>query len=226
MTIEELKRKKDFVITPKGGILCGYTGRDTSVVLKHVEELKKAGVKPPPSIPMFYPKSPQGICMLDELFVQGVKTSGEVEFVLILDEENLCVGLGSDHTDRELEQIDILKSKQVCPAVVSKSFWSYEEISNHWDQIEIRSWAVDDGVKTLYQEARLSSILSPEQLLSEVRERIQGSLQEIFIFSGTPPLITDGFLFPERFECVLTDPVLNREIGLGYSIHTLDWFKG
>jgi hypothetical protein len=145
--------------------------------------------------------------------------------VLLTEGERIYVGVGSDHTDRELERMDILKSKQVCPTVLSKNLWSYEEIKDHWDSIQIRSWAVEDGERTLYQDSTLSTILPPEELVRLVQQRVDGSLDGIAIFSGTPPMVTEQILFSDRFEGELLDPILNRKITLGYSIHTLDWFK-
>jgi len=223
--IEGQKGKREFSFQMKGAILCGYTGRNQSAVRKHIEELEKEGVKPPPSVPMFYPKPHQGISLEEDIYVEGQETSGEVEYVLLMDGGKIYVGVGSDHTDRELERMDILKSKQVCPSVLSKNLWDYEEIKDHWDRIEIRSWAVQGGQRTLYQESDLSTILPPEELVPLVQQRVDGSLEGIAIFSGTPPLVGEQILFSDRFEGELLDPILKRKITFGYSIHTLDWFK-
>ncbi|MGD8226881.1 MAG: DUF2848 family protein [Desulfobacteraceae bacterium] len=223
--IEGQKEKREFPCQMRGAVLCGYTGRDQSAVRKHIEELKKEGVEPPPSVPMFYPKPYQGISLGEAFHVQGRETSGEVEYVLLMDGDRIYVGAGSDHTDRELERMDILKSKQVCPAILSKNLWDFEEIKDHWDSIQIRSWAVQGGERTLYQDSTLSTILPPEELVRLVQQRVEVSLEGIAIFSGTPPMVTEQILFSERFEGELLDPILNRKISFGYSIHTLDWFK-
>lgn len=223
--IEGQKGKRELSLQIRGAILCGYTGRNQSAVRKHIEELEKEGVKPPPSVPMFYPKPHEGISLEEDIYVEGQETSGEVEYVLLMDGGKMYVGVGSDHTDRELERMDILKSKQVCPSVLSKKLWSYEEIKDHWDSIQIQSWAVEAGQRSLYQESDLSTILPPEELVPLVQQRVDGSLEGIAIFSGTPPLVGEQILFSARFEGELLDPILNRKITVGYSIHTLDWFK-
>jgi hypothetical protein len=82
-----------------------------------------------------------------------------------------------------------------------------------------------EGERTPYQDSTLATILPPEELVRLVRERVEGSLEGIAIFSGTPPLVTEGIFFSDRFEAGLWDPVLNRQIEFGYSIHTLDWFR-
>ena len=175
---------------------------------------------------MFFQKPFWGISLDNEIHVQGKETSGEVEFVLFVDGDKIYVGVGSDHTDRELEKLDILKSKQVCPSVISRILWDYREVRDHWDRIEFRSWAADQGKKTLYQESNVASILPPEELVDLVRKRVNGDMDGIAIFSGTFPLLTETFLFADRFEGELLDPVLKRKIEFGYSVHTLDWFKG
>lgn len=223
--VEEKAGKREITYDMRGAILCGYTGRDHSAVQRHIEELKKEGVEPPPSVPTFYPKPPQGMVLEGDIQVEGQETSGEVEYVLLVDGNSIYVAVGSDHTDRELERIDILKSKQVSPAVLSKYLWNYKEIKDNWDRIEIRSWVWRKGKRTLYQSSTLATILPPEELIRLVQQRVKGSLEGIAIFSGTPPLLTEKIVFTDRFEGELLDPVPNRKITIGYSIHTLDWFR-
>ena len=222
---EEKAGRREGFLDIKGAICCGYTGRNQSAVRAHIEELARAGVKPPPSVPMFYPKPPAGVELSGEIYTEGQETSGEVEYVLLVEGENIWVGVGSDHTDRDLEKLDIRKSKQVCPAPMSPSLWKYSEIKDHWDKIEIRSFATKDGKKALYQESTLATILSPEDLVKLVQEKIVGALEGIAIYSGTPPLKTGSMIFADLFEGELVDPVLKRKLTLHYSIHTLGWFR-
>lgn len=223
--VEEKSEKRELSYPMRGAILCGYTGRDQSAVQRHIDELEKQGIEPPPSVPAFFPKPYRCISFEGDIHVEGKETSGEVEFFLLMDGKRIYVGVGSDHTDRELEKMDILKSKQVCPAILSRSLWDYEEIIDHWDQIEIRSWAVGKEERILYQDSTLATILPPEELIRLVQERVKGSLEGIAIFSGTPPLMTEEMLFSNRFEAELLDPVFKRKMTIGYSIHTLDWFQ-
>ena len=168
-TIEKKTDKRSFFCAIKGAVICGYTGREQAAIRKHIEELEREGIKPPPSIPMFYPKPDGGVCLDEDIHVKGAKTTGELEFVLLVDKNKLYVGAGSDHTDREVEKDDILESKQVCPSVVSKTLWDYEDIKDHWDQIELRSWVISGEEKVLYQESTMASILRPDDLLAKVR---------------------------------------------------------
>ena len=70
-TIEGQKEKREFSCPMRGAILCGYTGRDQSAVRQHIEELKKEGVDPPPSVPMFYPKPHLGVSLEEEFHDSG-----------------------------------------------------------------------------------------------------------------------------------------------------------
>ncbi len=224
-TVEEKGGIKEISYDMKGAVLCGYTGRDQSAVRRHIEELKKEGIESPPSVPTFYPKPPQDLAFEGNILVEGKETSGEIEYVLLVDGDDIYVGVGSDHTDRELERFDILKSKQVSPVVFSKNLWNYRDIKDHWDQIEIRSRVIKNQESAEYQDSILGTILTPEELISMVQQKVDGPLKGIAIFSGTPPLMTEKMIFADRFEGELLDPILKRKITIGYSIHTLDWFR-
>jgi hypothetical protein len=223
-TVEGKSEKQDLSVQLKGAVICGYTGRDQAAVQKHVNELEKEGIKPPPSVPMYYPKPAWGLSIAEDMHVLGAETSGEVEFVLLPLDGKTYVGVGSDHTDRNLEKLDIPKSKQVCPSMISKTLWDLDEVKGHWDQLEFRSWATRGGERVLYQQSAVTCILPPAELLARVRGRVPGSLTGLAIFSGTSALLTNGFVFAERFEGELHDPVLKRSIRIAYGVHTLDWF--
>jgi hypothetical protein len=224
--VEEKTGKREISYEANGAVLCGYTGRDQAAVRKHIEELAKEGVEPPPFVPTQYPKPPWGLTQSESIQVEGRETSGEVEFFLLVDENNnIFVGLASDHTDRELERIDIRKSKQVCPTILSKTLWYYGDAKETWDQIQIRSWAIKDGQKNIYQESTLGSILPPEELIRLVQLQLNAGFGGILIFSGTPPLLSGEMVFADRFEAELVDTSLNRKITIEYDIHKLEWFK-
>jgi hypothetical protein len=223
--VEEKAGQREIDYAVKGAVLCGYTGRDQAAVRQHIEELAKEGVEPPPSVPTLYPKPPWGLTQKDAIQVEGRETSGEVEFFMLVDESKIYVGLASDHTDRELERIDIRKSKQVCPTILSINLWNYEEVKETWDQIQIRSWAIKDGQKSIYQESTLGSILPPEDLIQLVRQQLNDHIGGIALFSGTPPLLAGEMIFADRFEAELLDADFNRKITVEYDIHTLEWFK-
>ena len=223
--VEEKAGQREIDYEVNGAVLCGYTGRDQEAVRKHIDELAKEGVEPPPSVPTLYPKPPWSLTQKDAIQVEGRETSGEVEFFMLIDQSNIYVGVASDHTDRALERIDIRKSKQVCPTILSKTIWNYEDVKDAWDQIQIRSWAIKDGQKSIYQESTVGSILPPEDLIQLVQQNLNDPIGGIAVFSGTPPLLAGDMVFADRFEGELADTNLDRRITVEYDIHTLDWFK-
>ena len=66
----------------------------------------------------------------DGIEVTGDNTSGEAEFIIArIDGEN-WVGIGSDHTDRELEKQGITIAKQICDKPMGGDFWRYSEVAD------------------------------------------------------------------------------------------------
>src|SRR4029077_19427201 len=80
--------------------------------------------------------------------------------------DGLWVGLGSDHTDRKAETMGIALSKQLCGKVMGSALWKFEDISAHWDQIVIRSYAPIGGERVIYQEGPLAAMRHPDDLLA------------------------------------------------------------
>jgi hypothetical protein len=82
----------------------GYVGRDQEAVRKHIKELKREGIPSPDEVPALFPVASYLITMGGVLEVVEDATSGEAEFVLLVQEGQTYVGAGSDHTDRRLEK--------------------------------------------------------------------------------------------------------------------------
>mgnify|MGYP003338528217 CR=1 FL=1 len=72
--------------------------------------------------------------------VSGGDSSGEVEFVLYALDDAMWIGVGSDHTDRKAETINVTLSKQMCGKPVSPALWRYDEVKPHWDKLTLRSF--------------------------------------------------------------------------------------
>ncbi len=203
----------------------GYVGRNQEEVRRHIEELAAKGIPGPKKTPTLYPVIARTLVSDDAIEVYGEQTSGEVEYVLfILEGEEIYVGLGSDHTDRHLEETDIPRSKQICPNVVSPNVWPLSDVEARWDDLVIRSWAVKGGEKVPYQDGRLGLLMTPRQLMDFVRSRI-GTLDNTVIFSGTLGTLTGGFVYGERFVAELLDPATNRRLELEYEVRPLDYME-
>jgi len=206
----------------------GYVGRDLQAVKAHIEELSREGVPPPPSVPMIFPVLSHNITMANKIEVIGSKTSGEIEFVLLLDKGEVFVGVGSDHTDREIERYSIAKSKQVCQNVLSSQVWRYEDVESCWDDLLLQSWAKqaegDDWF--LYQKALLSTMISAAELTSLVKSGIKdGECEGLVIFSGTTPSITGEIIFGCGFRSELIDQKRGRRLTCEYNVQKLEYLK-
>jgi hypothetical protein len=192
-------------------IIAGWTGRDEAALKKHIKELEEIGVKPPKTTPIFYRVSRDLFCHSNEIQVSGPDTSGEVEFVLVKNDNDLFVALGSDHTDRKAETIGVSLSKQLCHKPVTTQMWRYDEVKPHWEKLVLRSWA--DG--ELYQEGSVTAMRSPEDLLGRYPLKSGWAM-----FCGT--LAAKGGIRPaRRFRMELEDPVLKRKLAHEYAITVL-----
>lgn len=231
MTILNLKlSKKDHTIPLEFRVRrivnAGYTSRNIESVKAHIAELEKEGVAPPTSVPMIFPVLCHNITTADQIEVAGGKTSGEVEFVLLMDGDEVFIGVGSDHTDRELEKHSIPISKQVCQNVLSSTVWSYEDVKDKWDSLILQSWVKqnDEDKETLYQKDCLQAIMAPQDLIAFIKDNVgDGDLRGLVIYSGTIPVLTPGIIYSHYFRSELIDPHLKQELKCGYRITKLDY---
>jgi len=186
----------EFVFPVKRMVNAGYVGRDQEAVKRHIEELKVNGIPAPEEVPTLYPVA------------------------------SYLVGVGSDHTDRKLEADSIIKAKQMCPNVMSTTVWPYEEVKSVWDNLEMRSWVVKDGNRILYQETRLEAILTVEDLVSFVKQKVtDGDLESMVIFSGTVAAIGGEMIAGEGFEVELRNPETGESLRCDYQVKIVDYVK-
>jgi Protein of unknown function (DUF2848) len=201
-------------------VIAGWTGRDRAALEKHIRELEEVGVARPKSTPVFYRVSATLLTTASRIDVIGADSSGEVEFVLFALHDGLWVGVGSDHTDRKAETIGVTLSKQLCAKPVAPVLWRYDDVKEHWDHLTLRSHAVENSKRRLYQQGRVSAMLAPEDLI----ERYCGAGERLPVgtamFGGT--LAAEGGVrFAPRFAIELEDPVLGRRIAHEYEIRSL-----
>lgn len=200
-------------------IIAGWTGRDLEAVQHHIEELQAIGVKPPASVPTFYPLAASLLTTADVIEVPRDDSSGEIEVVLLQSNDGLYVGVGSDHTDRKVEAYDVTVSKQMCDKPVGKQVWRFEEVADHWDSLEMRCWRVRDGERALYQEGKVTRLLDPRELIQRLTG--ESSLPPgTAMFCGTQAVIGE-LGHGEAFEVELHDPVRNRTLRHAYRVESL-----
>lgn len=200
----------------------GYTGRSIGQTKEHIQELVDIGIPEPKEIPMLYPVRTSSLLQQGALEVLGEKTSGEVEIVLIFgdSEDEVYVTVGSDHTDRALEEVDINKSKQICDKPFASKAWNLKDIIEHWDSLELMSEIFINGSWQLYQNDKASAILSYAEIRSFLKKK-GISLKNGIFFSGTVPLL-DGFQYGSKFKMTFKDPVRNDEITMTYDIKNIE----
>ena len=199
-------------------VIAGWTGRDQRRVNEHIEELKALGVAPPSTTPLFYRVSASRLTVAEEIETCGDNSSGEVETVLMSVDGSLWVGVGSDHTDRDVERSSVAASKQMCDKPVAPELWAFDDVAEHWDSLELRSWLVTGEERRLYQEGATSALLEPGELIDKYAG---ASLpDDTAMFCGTLPAM-GGVRAAERFAFELHDPVLDRTIAQEYAVRVL-----
>ena len=202
-------------------IIAGWTGRDREAMEAHIRELEALGVARPALTPIFYRVAAARLTTAGSIQVSGNRSSGEVEFVLVNIDGMLWVGVGSDHTDREAETYGVTVSKQMCEKPIASELWPMEEIENHWDSLVVRSFAVNDDERELYQEGGVSAMLPVRELLERYKEHHGTVLQPGDVMFGGTLAVIGEIRAAHRFEFELEDPVLNRKIIHGYDTEEL-----
>jgi hypothetical protein len=200
-------------------VIAGWTGRDPEAVEKHIKELEALGVKRPASTPIFYRVAASRLTTGQRMEALGAASSGEVEYVLLESGGSLWVGCGSDHTDREAETYGVSVSKQMCDKPIAPLFWAFDDVAAHWDRLQLRSFVVENGVRTPYQEGSVTAMRHPEDLIA----RYAGGArlpENTLMFCGTLAA-KGGVRAAPRFEFELEDPVRKRKIAHGYDIVSL-----
>lgn len=207
---------------PQRVIIAGYTGRDQRAVRAHVGELAAQGIPAPTEIPTIFRTTLDRLTTDSEVEVLGKLTSGEAEIVLLVSSADIWVAIGSDHTDRDLEKVNIVASKQVCPKPVSAEVWRYAEVRDRWDKLILRSWVGETGREQLYQEARMSAVLVPEDLLALLRRRLGKLVDGAAVYTGTIPLVSGVFLSKPYFAAELFDDATGRSLHCRYRVRHVD----
>lgn len=225
IVVESMDISNPLEVTFDRMINAGFSGRDQASVRAHILELEKEGIPGPKKTPIFFSLTCQNLKFDNVIQVNGDKTSGEVEFVIITKGTKTYIGIGSDHTDRELEQTSMCKAKEICSNIMSDKVWDYDEIKDHWDAIEISSRVREklSDKETVYQKDLLGSILHQEEIKNILNEiLIDPNLNETIIFSGTIPVLTSAPVYGEYFGCRLYDPILKRELTCEYEIQKVN----
>jgi len=198
----------------------GYAGRNMEKTMEHIHELERdLGMPAPKRIPTIFECSNNLLTQEEQLQFIGKDTCGEAEYVIVLNDGKLYIGIGSDHTDRALESYNVLKSKQMCAKPIGTELWDYQDVKDHWDSIRISSFQTVDGEEIPYQSGTMAEILPPETIIAELQERVD-DLGNSIIFSGTVPTLS-GLKYGTTFRCEMIDDTLSRRISCFYRAHAI-----
>jgi hypothetical protein len=196
-------------------IVAGWTGRDSGAVEHHIEELAQLGIAPPTAVPLYYRVSDSLLTQSPEIQVLGSASSGEVEPLILRQQDRWYLGLASDHTDRKLEAHSIAASKQSCAKPVAKQVWEFDTVSNHLDDILLRCSIKENDEIVLYQSGSLAALRPIQTLIDDVNLSENAAM-----LCGTLTAIKSVRPATEYFM-ELEDPVLNRKITLKYNVRAL-----
>jgi hypothetical protein len=210
---------------PTKVVIAGWTGRNRTAIEHHIEELAAIGVPRPSTVPLYYRVSTSCVTQAQSIQVVGDNTSGEVEPVLLSMPDGLWLTVGSDHTDRSAETYSVALSKQLCPKVIAKQAWRFDDIKSHADKILLRSWVVESNSRVLYQDGTLAAIRPLEALVEGFAGSIRSGIAEAMpvgslMSCGTVGAI-GGIRPAKRFIMQLFDPIMNRTLEHEYEIDAL-----
>jgi hypothetical protein len=216
ITITSFSGSETIVFEASKVICAGFTARNQDLARKHLEELKQLGVPVPSQIPVFYTLTSDILKTDERIYVDKTETSGEVEAVLLFGKDDVYITVGSDHTDRILEQVDIEKAKNNCPKVIAKEVWRLSEVKNHVDQLILSSYTSRDESKP-YQLGRLADIMDISTLMKLSDAEGYG----VVLFSGTIPTIDGRIRYSDYFLMKIVDPLMRRTIMHGYEVQII-----
>lgn len=216
MTLIDASGATPLPVEIRSFVIAGWAGRDHEAMEHHIQELEALGIKRPEKTPTFYRVGANRLTISEEIECSGTQSSGEAETLIIAQDGELFVGLGSDHTDRHVETFGVTVSKQICDKPIADTVWRFEEVAGYWDQLELHSWLTTEKGRVQYQHGTVAGLLAPQDLIALYTD---GEVlpDGTAMMGGTLPAI-GGVRPGSRFDCALVDPVLSRRIELSYAI--------
>lgn len=191
-------------LDPARLVVAGYTARDEAAARAHIAELAEIGVPPPRSVPAFYDLDPSLLTTDAVVEVVSARTSGEVEPVVIRLGGRWFLGVGSDHTDRELERTDIARSKAACPKPLGGDVVEIGADLSSLDWDSLSAGSVVDGVQ--YQDGDISTLRHPAELVERMTEELGSITGDLVLFCGTLPLLAGAFTYGAHWRTRLELP--------------------
>lgn len=236
LTVEHADGRAEARTVPVARIAnLGMAGREdppADVLESQRRRMAEAGVERQREGPSIVPKPAHLITTAETIQVNSANTAGEAEFVLFPTGDATYVGVGNDHKDRDLEAAAMHKANSTCPSVVGDRVWRLDEVLEHWDELELRSWVEVDGRLEGHQRAPMTAFMPPREILERVDRRTTAPIEGTAIWSGTvgvgeaavdpfPAVVAGPFYLVQLY-----DPVLDRRLTAGYEVTVNDWIEG
>src|ERR1700761_1580332 len=102
-----------------------------------------------------------------QIEVASAQSSGEVEPIVVGIDGVLYLGIGSDHTARDVEREDIATSKRACPKPVGSNVFRVGTFDGAFDALKLESTM--DG--EAYQSGTFAQIIPLAELVAGLRSR-------------------------------------------------------
>lgn len=212
-------------VVPVQFVIAGWTGRNAEAIEHHIQELAALGIARPSQVPLYYRAGAALLTTASTIETLGHSASGEAEPMLLMAQGQWWLGLGSDHTDREVESYSVAVSKQMCAKPVAPTVWRWTDVQGHQDQLQLQSEVWEDGQWVTYQKGLLSAI-RPLQSLRDGFWPGGHAAEGSFMLCGTlgaiPNASGKGIRWAEKMRLTLHDPVLGRSIVHTYAQQPLD----
>lgn len=200
---------------PRSLVLAMFTGRDSALVQKHIDELAAEGVQAPETVPSYLELPLSVLTTTNRIEVSSQESSGEVEPVLLCTSDGWYVAVGSDHTARDMERVDLAESKKACAKIISTEVLPYDQIARDWDKAILRCWAGDSAEP--YQEGSTRDITPIADLVAGL-EATGHSTDGLVLFLGTVPLRNGTFEFASHYRVELAMGLQGPSIGCSYQV--------
>jgi predicted metal-binding transcription factor (methanogenesis marker protein 9) len=94
-------------------------------------------------------------------------------------------------------------------------------VKDHWDQIQLKCWVTKDGKRSLYQDATLAALMSPEEWKPIFKKLGIENLNNSVFFSGTINTVGKQLIYADSYELEMIDPVLKRTLRHEYRVAKL-----
>lgn len=217
-----IPENKKLTFKAKNVYCIGNSGRNEEMINKHIKELMNEGIPAPENVaPCFTKVSNYLLSQEDCIQVVGNVTTGEVEFVLLFQDEKVYVTVGSDHADRQLEAAGSPHAKQVSAKPLAKIAWPLEEIIKHWDELRLSCYVFHNGNWELYQVGTVGNLLDISEILEIVKNNEIDISTGLVLFCGTLLLNKGKFVYGDKYKIALEDRVLDRVIEHSYDVQII-----